>query len=157
MASAIGLQPTGDQRPERTERRRTQDAKRDHEESGQPVLQGQRDQQRTKAAEIGLPLTADVEQPCMEGDRDREAREDQTGRVIERIAQRALVNECAIDQDAQRLDWAFSNDEHDDRRHREGKREIHQRDQQVFDPCGKAGHAAVPSAETPAIIKPIWR
>ena len=47
---------------------------------------------------VGLALGADVEQAGLEGERHREAREDEVGRVVEREAERLAAAEAADDQ-----------------------------------------------------------
>ncbi len=91
----------------------------------------------------------------MESDGNGQPREDETGCVIERIAERAFIDERAVDEDGECRDGAFADHDDDDRCYCEGQGEIHQRDEQVLDPSGKAGHAASPVLETPAIMRPI--
>ena len=58
----------------------------------------QADERRAEAAERRLALAADVEQPGVEGDGDREAGEDEVGRVVERVADALAAAERAAQQ-----------------------------------------------------------
>ena len=62
------------------------------------VSKRERDERHAEAAEIGLPLAADVEQPGVEGDRDGEAGQDEVGGVEEREADALAVAERAAER-----------------------------------------------------------
>jgi hypothetical protein len=64
---------------------RAEDGDRKRDPPGQERVHGQADQRDAEPADIGLALAADIEQPAMEGDRDRQTGEDEAGRVIERV------------------------------------------------------------------------
>ena len=88
MAAAPGLQPAGQERPGGAEQRRAERSPSGTSEQAGQGAEVEADERRAEAADSRLPLAADVEQPGMEGDRDREAGEDEVGGVEEREAER---------------------------------------------------------------------
>jgi hypothetical protein len=86
VAAASRLQPGGDQRPGRSDRRRGDDGDGVGQPPGQDMVEGQRDDGDSEAGDEGLAFPADVEQAAMERDRDREAGEDEVRRIVERVA-----------------------------------------------------------------------
>ena len=86
----------------------------------QPQIEA--DQPDAEPAEIGLALAADVEQPGMEGDRDREAGEDEVGGVVERVADRLDIAEGAVTSSSHRLERVLADEEHDEPGDQEGER-----------------------------------
>ena len=75
---------------------------RDDDHHGQ-VAQRQADESDAQAAEIGLALGADIEQPGMEGDREGKAGEDEIRRIEQRVAEARAIAEGAVEHDAQAL------------------------------------------------------
>src|SRR5690606_22525623 len=105
---------------------------------------------------------ADVEQPAMEGDGDREAGENEVRRVIEGEAEPVAIAERAIEHDAHRFDRIFPHRQHHDAADDEGQRHVEDRQQDDIDPAGQ-GHGRAhglasagdfPSAFMPAIRRP---
>ena len=74
-----------------------------------------------EAADIGLPLAADVEQAGVEGDGDGEAGEDEVGGVVERVADRLAVAERAVDQELGGLERVLADQEDDQPGDEEGE------------------------------------
>ena len=89
VAAALGLQPGRHRGPGGAEQRpprRSRAAISSH--AGRYAVEREDDEADAQPAEIGLALAADVEQAGMEGDRHREAGEDEVGGVVERVADR---------------------------------------------------------------------
>ncbi len=61
----------------------------------QALVECQPHQSRAEAADIGLALAADVEQAGMERNGDRQAGEDEIGRVVKRVADAVEIAEGA--------------------------------------------------------------
>ena len=70
----LRLEPARDEAPDRAERGRGQDGERQRQRVPGRLAGGERHEREPEAAEIGLPLAADVEQPGMVGHGDGEAR-----------------------------------------------------------------------------------
>jgi hypothetical protein len=76
VAAALGLEVPRDRRPDRTECSSSKDPEWDEKKTGQKI-EVQDHESGAEAAERRLPLTADVEEACMIGNRHRQAREDE--------------------------------------------------------------------------------
>ena len=149
VAAAPGLEPCRDQRPEGAESRR---AKHCGGQCKRPVRpgHGQKDKRDAKATHRRLTLAADVEQPGVIGDRDREAGEDEVGGVVEGIAPAIGRPECARDHHLQRHPRALTDQQDHRPRDRECK---HQRDQRRQNEIRPARHP-LHYCSAPAIIRP---
>ena len=110
-----------------------EDRERHHEQPGQPA-EIEADQGHAEAADIGLALAADVEQAAVEGDRDREAREDEAGGVEQRVADRLAIAEGAEDQELDRLERVLAEEQHDQAGDQERRGEVEQRQQPEVHP-----------------------
>jgi hypothetical protein len=89
VAAAARLEPRGDECPGGAEDARRRDGQREHDPRGQrPKARPTRPD--AEAADVGLPLAADVEQAGVVGDGHGEAGEDEVRRVEERVADRVL-------------------------------------------------------------------
>ncbi|MNK99848.1 hypothetical protein D3C87_1202640 [compost metagenome] len=86
MATAFCLQPCRNKRPGRAENRSADDGEGHRHIPRHITVERQRHQRRAQSANIGLTFRADVEQTGMEGDRHREAGEDETRRIKQREA-----------------------------------------------------------------------
>ncbi len=133
VAAAPRLQPARDERPEAAEQRRRQDRERQDQRERQPA-EVEADQRDAEAADVGLPLAADVEQAAVEGDRDRETREDEAGRVKQGVADRLAVAERAVDQELDRLERVLAEQQHEQARDEERRRQIEQWQEAKIDP-----------------------
>ena len=97
----------------------------------------QRHQRRSQAADIGLPIDADVEQPGMEAHGDREAGENEAGGVIEREADALEIAERSADQQLDRLPRAFADHGNDQAGDQERGGDVEQRDEPDVGPAGE--------------------
>ena len=134
MAAAPCLQPAGQERPGGAEQRRAGDPERDQEQAGQGA-EVEADERRAEAGDRRLPLAADVEQPGMVGDRDREAGEDEIRGVEQREAERLARAEAARDQEPRRGERVLADAEHHEPGDQERRRDRRRRDE------GKVGEA----------------
>ena len=132
VRAAVGLQITGDRRPRRPTDRRGDEQQQDHDEPGQveanPAVvphEDQGDKGQPDAPEHALSLTADVEQPGVEGC-DRHAGKDQGGGVEDRLPDPDLAHEHVGDVELHGLHRVF-HDQDDQQPDNEGKDQLQQR------------------------------
>ena len=85
-------------------------------------IEGEADERHAEAADIGLPLAADVEQAGMEGDRDRQAGEDEVGGVEQREADALAIAERAVEHEPHGLERVLADDQDDAGRRRGTRR-----------------------------------
>src|SRR5260370_288934 len=88
----------------------------------------------TKARLSGVALTAMPSAPSMERDRDGEAGEDETRRIIEGKADRLLVAERAGDKDRERGERILADRDDDEAGKRQRRGEVDERQQRIFRP-----------------------
>ena len=105
---------------------RPDDAHREdqHERRGHaPAAEVERDPARADCAEVELPFAADVEELHPEGDRRGEAREQDRRREDERRRERALGDECGVEEPAVGVDRAVARRRKHDRHGQERERD----------------------------------
>ena len=136
MAVALGLEIAGNRGEGGAEQRAGEDRDDDQRRTGQEG-QIERDERGAEARDIGLPLDADIEQPSVKTDRDREAGENKACRIIEGEADAFEVAERADDENLDRLDRVLADGEHDKPGNEECGGDIEQRDQRDVGPDGE--------------------
>ena len=115
-----------------------------------------RDKRRAEAPDIGLALSADVEQTGMETDRDREPGKDEARRVEQRVADSFEIAERAEDEALDGLQRILANRQHDEARDNKSGGDVDERDERDIRPSGQRlqGRAHAARSLTPAIKSP---
>src|SRR5690606_33982367 len=101
---------------------------------------------------------ADVEQAAVECNGDREPREDEVGRIIERIGEAVSAAERAIHENDGGAQGILTDQQDDEARNRERHDKIDERYQPVVSPsrklCVGRAHSAASCFSTPAMSRP---
>ncbi len=96
-----------------------------------------RDKRRAEPPDIGLALSADVEQTGVETDRDREPGEDKARRVEERVADSFEIAERAKDEALDGLQRILADRQHDEAGNNKGGGDVDKRNKRDIRPSGQ--------------------
>ena len=136
VAVAISLQITGNGCEGRAEYSRADNCRDGEGVAGQEA-EMKRHKRRAEAPDIGLPLSADVEQPGMKADRDRQPGEDEARRVEQRVANSFKVAERAEDEALDGLQRILANRQHDEAGDYESGGDVDERNERDVRPGGQ--------------------
>src|SRR3546814_930476 len=113
-----------------------------------------------EAADVGLPLAADIEQAGVEGDGHGEAGEHEVCGVVEGVADGEVIAKGAVEDDLHREHRVDADEPQDDAGDEEGERDVDERDQRhvdpARDPAGGRAHSGF-TAMAPGRPGLLWR